>query len=83
MLRGTLNVNNAPTPPFSSLASLFETNILLPPWTSIMLFEIKSQSPVPGWDFVANFENSLDIIFGCIPQCYSKRIKYLGVCLFV
>ena len=32
-----------------------------------MLFEIKSPSPVPDWDFVANFENSLGIISGCIP----------------
>lgn len=82
MLRGRLNVNNAPPPPFSWLASLFEANILPPPWASIMLFEIKSQSPVPDWDFVANFENSLGIISGCIPRCYSKRIN-ICVCVFL
>jgi hypothetical protein len=32
-----------------------------------MLFEIKSPSPVPDWDFVTNFENSLGIISGSIP----------------
>ncbi|HEX5892279.1 MAG TPA: hypothetical protein VFY41_05405 [Nitrososphaeraceae archaeon] len=47
-------MNNAPPPlPISWLASLFEAHIL-PPWASIMLFEIKSPSPVPDWDFVAN-----------------------------
>ena len=86
MLRGRLNVNNAPPPPspppFSWLASLFEANILPPPWASIMLFEIKSQSPVPDWDFVANFDNSIGIISWCIPQCYSKRIS-VCVCVCV
>ncbi len=48
------------------MPSLLFSAHICPPWASIMLFEIKSPSPVPDWDFIAIFENSLGIISGCI-----------------
>ena len=42
-----------------------------------MLFEIKSPSPVPNSDFVANCENSLGIISGCIPVSVSFMLTII------
>ena len=59
---GKVNVNVAP------LASELFFAHILPPWASIILFEINIPNPVPVCDFVANFVNSLGNICRSIPM---------------
>ncbi len=62
--KGILNVNVAPLLP----SSLFPAE-MVPPCASIILLEIYNPKPVPPVsDFVANFENNLDIISASIPK---------------
>ena len=56
-----MNVKVAPFP-----SELFSAHIL-PPWASMMLFDMNRPRPVPTKDFEANFEKSLGIISWSIP----------------
>lgn len=55
---GKLKLNVAPLP----FVLLYPE--ILPPWASIMIFDINKPSPVPDEEFVTNFENNFDSING-------------------
>ena len=55
---GKLKLNVAPLP----FVLLYPE--ILPPWASIMIFDINKPSPVPDEEFVTNFENNFDSTLG-------------------
>src|ERR671930_2338538 len=63
LLTGRVNENMAPFP------SLLFSAHNLPPWDSMILFDMNKPNPVPPVsDLVANFVNNLGNMSGCIPS---------------
>jgi hypothetical protein len=76
---GRVNANVAPNP-----SGLFSAHIL-PPCASVIFFDMKSPSPVPFSDLLANFSNSFGKISRSIPlpESLTLTITSLSNCSVV